>query len=553
MLQFPVGISDFKAVRDMGATYVDKTALVGELMADWSAVVLITRPRRFGKTLNMTMLRDFFDHRYDHRELFQDLIVASDPALMQHIGSFPTLFLSFKDLKPNDWRHFTRQFALLVGELARSHRGWMILAGLDDYDRERLELYCRDQADLAYCEQALAWLSATMYRLTGRRVMILIDEYDTPLNAAFQKPFLAEIVQTMRNFLSAGLKDNPALQKGVLTGILRVAKETIFSGLNNLSVNTLLDDAYSAYFGFTETEVRQLCLASGVPAHFEALREWYDGYRCGAFSLYNPWSIVNALRQPQKPLADYWTNAADLELIRDLATRELSPIDLATLLAGGTLERSLVAAVSLNALRPGDTWSLMLHAGMLTTQGEGNQGSFHVRIPNREVASIFQKTVAEWLGGETTARKLYDSLLIEDLDGFASRLQEAVIHTLSYHDTTKENESAFQLFMAGLFAHLRATHEVLSNREAGHGRYDLVLIPRKAGNTGFIFEFKHGKAVGSEDPRAGLQILAARALAQIEQQDYLALFRDRGIARVCRIGIGWGAKRVAVAYRKSAE
>ncbi len=549
MIQFPVGTSDFRAVREKQVHYVDKTALISELLADSAEVVLITRPRRFGKTLNLTMLREFFDHRCDNRALFTGLAVAQDPVALAELGCYPTLFLSFKDLKPSGWALFERQFTLMVGILARSHRDWLIRAGLDDYERERLELYCRDQADLAYCEQALAWLSATMHRLTGRRVMILIDEYDTPINAAFREPCLPQIVQTMRNFLSAGLKDNPALQKGVLTGILRVAKETIFSGLNNLSVHSLLNDGYAAHFGFTEAEVHQLCQVAGVPERFEDLREWYDGYRCGAYSLYNPWSIVNALHLPQEPLADYWTNASDLELIRDLATRELAPRDLATLLAGETLERSLGTAVALNALRPGHTWSLMFHAGMLTKQGAANQGLCSVRIPNREVATIFKKTVAEWLGGESSASELYDSLLGERLDEFSLRLQEAVVHTLSFHDTSKDREAAFHLFMAGLFAHLRGTHEVLSNREAGHGRYDLALMPRKIGQPGFVFEFKHGKASGSEDPLEALQGMANQALAQIEQQDYLAPFRDAGITRVWRIGIGWGAKRVAVAYQ----
>lgn len=541
----PLGHSDFREVREKNYHYVDKTGLISELLADPSKVVLWTRPRRFGKTLNLTMLWSFLDCKGDHRGLFQGLAVSRDPAAMSHCGAYPTLFLSFKDLKPLDEVRFEAQLAALLGKLARAHRDWLEPHALYPDERARLTLFCEDRASLAQCEQGLAWFSELFHRLTQRRVVILIDEYDTPINATFRQSIQTTVIHFMRNFLSAGLKDNPALEKGILTGILRVAKDSIFSGLNNLSVYGLLDTRYAAHFGFSEAEVQAMATSVDMSERVEDLRTWFNGYTCGEQNLYNPWSVVSALQRRDQPFTTYWTNAADQEMVRELTARAIAPEELNALLQGKSLARNLLTAVSLGDLQPGDAWSLLFHTGMLTVFSRKPQADqrYQLRIPNREVATIFQQTVVHWLGGEDRVDHLIDRLLLADFPGFTTHLRETVAQVLSFHDTGKDQEAVYHLFMAGLLARLQHSYEVSSNRESGYGRFDLALIPKTTNKPAFLFEFKRAKTLDT------LQTDAQEALAQILSSDYAAVFRNKGIETVHLIGIGWHGKQLSLEHR----
>ncbi len=544
MPQFSLIHNDFREVREKGYHYVDKSGLIGELLADSSKVVLWTRPRRFGKTLNLTMLWSFLDQNQQQRELFEGLAVSRDAQAVKHCGAYPTLFLSLKDLKPSDEAGFAQQMAALLGKLARSQRAWLEPQSLYPDERSKLALFCEDRASLTQCEQGLAWFSELLQRLTQRRVMILIDEYDTPINATYKQGIQTTVVHFMRNFLSAALKDNPALEKGVLTGILRVAKETIFSGLNNLSVYGLLDTRYAAHFGFSDSEVMSMANSVAMGDRLEDLRAWFNGYTCGDHNLYNPWSVVSALQRQDQPFTTYWTNAADLEMVRELARHAIEPADLNALLQGKALARHLHTAVSLGDLQPKDVWSLLFHTGMLTVVSRSPEPDQRHRlgIPNREVATIFEQTVVQWLGGEACVDHLIESLLRADMEAFQARLSEIVAQVLSYHDTGKDQEAVYHLFMAGLLARAHNSFEVSSNRESGFGRFDLAMIPKAPQQPGFLFEFKRAKT-GSEE---ALRAEAKAALTQIQASDYGAVFRAKNITSFHLVGIGWHGKHLAL-------
>ncbi len=547
MDSLPLGNSEFRKIRERKLRYVDKTRLIPEILNDAAEVTLLTRPRRFGKTLNLTMLREFLDDRADGHSLFVGLAVSEDAEAMRHCGTYPTLFITFKDLKPQDPERFHKQLALLVGRLCQEHRQRLEAAELYPDERQVLNLYLQGQVGPERCEQALAWLSALLYRISGKRVFILIDEYDTPINASFKAPFLPEILHFMRNFLSAGLKDNPALEKGVLTGILRVAKESIFSGLNNLTVHTLLDRPYAAHFGFTEAEVAQLLDTYHLTHRTADFQSWYNGYRMGELQVYNPWSALNALKQGGSEFAVYWANSADHELLRDLIRQgALSAEEVASLVAGQALVRDIDSAVHLDNLRPDAVWSLLLHSGLLTVTGKDRQDRYCLVIPNREVKTLFEKTVTDCLGGKNYVDALIKSLLDEDMEAFARALQETVLQTLSFFDVTKEKEHVYHLFLAGLLTNLHRSHKVLSNRESGHGRLDLALLPHSPGGTGFIIELKQVDITREEQMETSLQESAEKALGQIDLNDYLAEFRAGKIKKVQKLGIAWCRKRLAL-------
>lgn len=540
----PLGVSDFKEVRRKGSFYVDKTRLISDLIEDHSKVILLPRPRRFGKTLNLTMLREFFDDQADNRALFEGLAVTEDANAMVQLGAFPVIYVTFKDLKPLSWPSCQRKLILLVGEMFKDHRQRLLSAQLYQDELDLIHRFISDQADLEMCQNGLAILCKLLHRVSGKPAVLLIDEYDSPIHAGFQYGFRTEVVAFMRDFLSAGLKDNPYLEKGVLTGILRVAKDSIFSGLNNPSVYTILDRRFSSYFGFTQEEVQRILADAGMADREQEVQTWYNGYRFGTQTIYNPWSILSVLRDPEAPFVAHWIHTADNRLIHDLIVQEqaLTLGDLTTLLAGDSVSCVIEPYIAFNDLKPASVWGLMLQSGYLTLADEQpDQPTYYwLRIPNLEVRSFFASTVNHWLGQPTHVTALLDSLLREDLSRFEELLTETVIQVLSYHDTGgRDCERVYHAFLAGLMVNL-GSHQVISNRESGHGRFDLALVPKQQGQVGFLFEFKRG------EPEQ-LEALAQEALAQIEQHDYPALFRQQGIARVRKIGLAFCGKRVALA------
>lgn len=537
-----VGYSDFTTFRERGYYFVDKSALISEVVAATDAVLLLTRPRRFGKTMNLTMLRDFFDQRKNSSALFEGLIVAKDAVAMTHLNNWPTVFLTFKDMVFQDWEDCVRGLRTLAGKLVEEH--WPEIAPVaTGMALTRLAQLRNESADLLTCRDALRLVTELLHKAHGRKVMVLLDEYDTPFHDSHDKGFFAEMVQFMRVFLGGALKDNPHLERCVITGIMRVSKETIFSGLNNLTSCSVLNRRFSSHFGFTETELRRLLDDFGL-SHLEAaVQEWYNGYRIGDCALFNPWSICTFVQNHEDGLKSYWIGSSGNELVRERLQlgKGIDPLELDTLLRGQSLRRVIQESVALVDLNHESIWSLLLYSGYLTFNNYDPQtGACDLCLPNREVRSFFEQSLRSWLGEERRARRLIEDLLALRLECFTKNLAEVIGNALSFLDVGREKEAVYHVFMVGLMANLPG-YAVFSNRESGHGRYDLALIPRSPRKPGFVFEFKLASGV--------LVDAAAAALDQIERRDYPASLRAHGVDPIVLIGMSFFGKKVAIATR----
>ncbi len=542
--RLPLGTSDFAQLRADGLTYVDKTGLVVDLVRSARQVVLLPRPRRFGKTLNLTMLRAFFERDAgDRAPLFADLeVVRKGEEVLEHLGRHPTLFLSFKDVRQTGWEGCLEQIRDALGEeIARHEPVWSSAPA--GPARARLAELRRGEGSPVAWGQALRWLTEALARATGERAVVLIDEYDTPVHAGYSHGYYDEVVSFLRTLLGAGLKDNPHLYRGVLTGVLRVARESMFSGLNNVSVHTALSAPFAQHFGFTDAEVDALCALTGATARREAIRDWYDGYQFGAHRIYNPWSVLSYLSSPDDGLRPYWVNTASDEILRELLVGSGLGVheELSALLRGEPIRQPLNEEIVLRELRrdPGTLWSFLLAAGYLTPEAPLSRGAdgapdSPLRVPNREVAHIYRTIFSGWLRRALPASSEAPALLARALLGgdeetVHALLSRLLLETLSHHDTGgRQPEAIYQAFIVGLLVLLEPTHDVRSNRESGHGRYDIMLRPRQRGQAGAVLELKLLDAERGETPERALE----RALAQIRTRDYAAELRAAGASPV---------------------
>jgi hypothetical protein len=548
----PIGISDFRTLRQSGATYVDKTRFVSEVLAIPAQALLFPRPRRFGKTLNLSTVRYFLERTDEDRSsLFEGLAVWEDAAARAHFGRHPVLFVTFKDVKYADWAQTHGKIAKLLADLFGEHR-WLLDGGhLDEHEARRFRDVLALHAEPATLADGLRDLSTFLARATGEKVALLVDEYDTPIHAAYKNGFYDEGIEFFRNFLSAGFKDNPHLFKGVITGILRIAKESIFSGLNNLAVYSTLQSEFATDFGFTEPEVERLCDLADARDHLDDLRAWYDGYRFGGQVVYNPWSVLNFLASADRRYQPYWATTSANDLVRDLLVAGgLGTLaDLETLLGGGVVEKPIDENLVLRDLdrRAEAVWSLLYFTGYL--RGEGDDGGLRPRVrlsaPNREVASIFRDVFARWmeagLGSGDRVREMTAALLAGDTASFGAALSELVRTSLSFHDFAgRHPERVFHAFVAGLLVFLEPDYEVRSNRESGFGRSDVLVIPTRRGRPGVVMELK---SVGEEE--SADQALES-ALRQIRERDYASELRARGADPVHALAVAFDGKRVRV-------
>ncbi len=564
--RLPLGTSDFREIRRQRWYYVDKTALVADVLDNSNKVLLLPRPRRFGKTLNLSTLRYFLElpqpdegeavaARAARAALFEGLHIASRADLCDaHLAAHPVLFLTFKDVKAANWADCRAGIAATIAaEASRISATLEPHLGADD--RERLQALRARTADNADLSKAFLHLSQCLHRATGRQVAILIDEYDTPLHSAFEHGYHDEAIDLIRNLLSGGLKDNTALYKGVLTGILRVAKESVFSGLNNPGVFTLLHTPFSTAFGFTQAEVEALLHAADRYADLPELERWYNGYRFGGQVIYNPWSVLSYLNNPVDGFAPYWVNTASDALLRQLLVQRASAElpDLEALLRGETVEKLVDEAVSLRTVYadPGAVWAFLLHCGYLRADSATPERRYWratLRVPNREVASalqgLFETALAAGVGGSSGVEHLCQALLGGDARTVQHTLGELLALTLSYHDLGRgrKPEVVYQAFVAGLLVAMDRTHEVRSNRESGFGRVDVLVRPRKAGANGVVMELK---VVDTEmDETAEQAMLAAKA--QLIERDYAAEVRAAGAAVVRQYAVVFDGKRCRV-------
>lgn len=546
-----LGISDFRKLRDEGAGYVDKTDFIAQLLDESTQVVLFPRPRRFGKTINLSALRYFLEKRPEElSHLFQDLAVWQHPGARAHFQRHPVVFLSFKDIRADSWESAFRAIRLVLQDLFLEHREAITSAAIAPEEANELQKLLAGEATEEECQVSLKRLSSLLFRVHGEQVAILVDEYDTPIQAGFLCGFYDDVVRFFRNLFSAALKDNPALYRGVLTGILRISRESLFSGLNNVIVHSILCDKYAAAFGFTESEVRAITEADAHPGRIEELRAWYDGYRFGAETIYNPWSVLSYIEAGR--LGPYWVNTSSNDLIYDLVVRRGLGLgsDMERLLAGETIEARIDESLVFRDLeqRSAALWSFLLFSGYLTprTVSFSDMGvEASLAVPNREVLRAYRDVFSLWmergLADPGRVEALARSLLAGDAEALEVRLEELLLTTMSFHDPAgRDPEKLYHGFILGLLVQLEGRHEVRSNREAGLGRADVLVRPKQAGQPGVVLELKVPRARRGETPE---QALLAGA-KQVRDRRYAADLIAAGASPVHELVVVFDGKRV---------
>lgn len=543
----PIGVSDFK-LATTGYYYVDKTLMIRDFLDKKPMVSLFTRPRRFGKTLNMDMLRVFFEKTNEDTSVyFKDKqIWQCGDSYTKHQGQYPVIFLTFKDVKSMTWEETFQKIRRLISLEFIRHNELETSSVLTAYEKEQYHLLAGDSGDEVDCQMGLQLLSLLLHKHYGRECIIIIDEYDTPIQQGHTCNFYPEIVNFMRNFFSGGLKDNPHLAFGFLTGILRVAKESIFSGMNNLKTYSILDDGYSSYFGFTEKEVKDMLRYYGKDDKYNELSEWYDGYRFGNTEIFNPWSVINYISDNCFPKA-FWQSTGSNEIIGEIiqaATPEITK-DLYKLLCGEKIAAYIDTGVIYPEVQnnPYSIYSFLLVAGYLKVaniypQSDGNF-MCDVAIPNKEITFVYEKEVLNRTNQNSLAISISQAIFSKDTQKLQALLEDFMVKNISSIDGA--NEGFYHGMMLGLCAILGNRYKIRSNRESGLGRFDIQLMPLTKGMPGFIFEFKHTK-----DEHTDLSALADSALQQIETKKYDTELRDNGVNSIIRIGIAFRGKSAVV-------
>ena len=543
----PIGVSDFK-LATTGYYYVDKTLMIRDFLDKRPMVSLFTRPRRFGKTLNMDMLRVFFEKTNEDTSVyFKDKqIWQCGDYYTKHQGQYPVIFLTFKDVKSMTWEETFQKIRRLISLEFIRHNELETSSVLTAYEKEQYHLLAGDSGDEVDCQMGLQLLSLLLHKHYGRECIIIIDEYDTPIQQGHTCNFYPEIVNFMRNFFSGGLKDNPHLAFGFLTGILRVAKESIFSGMNNLKTYSILDDGYSSYFGFTEKEVKDMLRYYGKDDKYNELSEWYDGYRFGNTEIFNPWSVINYISDNCFPKA-FWQSTGSNEIIGEIiqaATPEITK-DLYKLLCGEKIAAYIDTGVIYPEVQnnPYSIYSFLLVAGYLKVaniypQSDGNF-MCDVAIPNKEITFVYEKEVLNRTNQNSLAISISQAIFSKDTQKLQALLEDFMVKSISSIDGA--NEGFYHGMMLGLCAILGNRYKIRSNRESGLGRFDIQLMPLTKGMPGFIFEFKHTK-----DEHTDLSALADSALQQIEAKKYDTELRDNGVNSIIRIGIAFRGKSAVV-------
>ena len=543
----PIGVSDFK-IATTGYYYVDKTLLIRDFLDTRPMVSLFTRPRRFGKTLNMDMLRVFFEKTQEDTSIyFKDkLIWQCGNAYTCHQGQYPVIFLTFKDVKCLTWKETFQKIRKLISLEFMRHEELEKSSVLSDYEKDQYHLLAGDDANEVDCQMGLQLLSLMLHKHYGKECIIIIDEYDTPIQQGHSCNFYSEIVNFMRNFFSGGLKDNPHLAFGFLTGILRVAKESIFSGMNNLKINSILEESYSEYFGFTAEEVKDILHYYGREEKYQEICDWYDGYKFGNTEIFNPWSVINYIADKCFPRA-FWQSTGSNEIIGEIIATATSEITegLHRLLCGEKLTTYIDTSVIYPEIQnnPYTIYSFLLVAGYLkvVTVYPQNDGNFmcDVAIPNKEIACVYEKEILNRTNQNSVAISISQAIFSGDAKKLQSLLEDFMLQSISSMDGA--NEGFYHGMMLGLCAILGNRYQVRSNRESGLGRFDVQLTPLVNGIPGFLFEFKH-----TNDDHVNLETLADRALRQIDEKKYDTELRNAGVGEIIKIGIAFRGKNAAV-------
>lgn len=534
MRKIGIGVSDFKDIIEQEYFYVDKTKFIEEISENGAIVQLITRPRRFGKTLNMSMLRYFYDisGKDTNRKLFKNLYIENS-ATIEEQGKYPVIFISFKDIKALTIEEMYSQVRTLISEIYDNYK--FLRENLDERDRVIFDkIWTEDKSGNYF--NSLKQLAKYLKEYYNQDVILLIDEYDTPMVSAYENGYYDEIKSFFTGLFGSALKENPALKKAVLTGIMRISKENIFSGLNNIRVNTILESDFSQYFGLTEKEVENSLVEYGLEARLDEVQKWYNGYIFGGVRVYNPFSITNFL--DRKKIMPYWVNTSSNSLINKVLKEANSSIfeELSRLFQRETINKTIDIYSNFNELNsPEQIWYLLTNSGYLTPVEEIDFGKYSIRIPNEEVHYFFERDfISHFLGSIDNFDKTLEYLLSGDLEDFSYELERIMESNVSCFDfTSKSKESHYHVFILGMLLGLRRKYYIHSNREGGRGRYDLVVEPMDKSKNGLVIEFKVARS------KEELLSSSEEALKQIEKKNYTRELKMRGIKRVVLVGISF--------------
>ena len=546
-LNIPVGISDFERIRELDYYYVDKTGLIKTLLrGEMDQVTLITRPRRFGKTMAMSMLNSFLDIRKDSRELFEGLEISKETAICERwMNQYPTLFLSFKDVDGSIFENAFNFLKYIVAEVCKQH---MYLLDSDDVDKEDKLVYEKlksGDASLIEIQSCILRITNMLESYYKKPVILLIDEYDVPIAKASSNGYYKEMLEIMKGMLSTALKDNSSLKFAVITGCLKIAKESIFIGTNNLVSDTISSTRYNEYYGFTQQDVDKLLADAGMEEKADLIKEWYDGYNFGEFEVYCPWDVMNYLRDLQNNIqarpVSYWKNTSDNAIIRSFIDYTGAAIrkKLETLIAGGSIRQKIEEDLTYDYLHSSEDnlWSILYLTGYLTKAGECDaEGLVELRIPNKEIKEIFESTVRKWFEDSTRVmnrKALFDAVWNKDTDKLTKEISTLLRMTISYYDY---REDFYHAFLAGIFA--GAGYSVESNREHGEGRSDIVIYNDVTGQVA-VFEAKYSRKLDD------LERDCQKALDQIDTKMYAKEFEDTYDEVLC-YGISFYKKRCLV-------
>ena len=550
--KLPIGISDYKRVISEEYYYVDKTDFIRQIVEDGSLITLLPRPRRFGKTLNLSTLRYFFEKTEGnvYRPLFKGKNIEGWKGFDKYQGKYPVILLTLKDCKADTFEETLIQIGIQMQQEFERHR-YLLDDQLSEINREWFDKILRLQTDNIILQNSLLLLSDLLTTHWGMPPLVLLDEYDTPIHVAFDKGYYDRMIGFMRNFMSLVFKDNTDIFRGVITGILRVSKESIFSGLNNIDVDTILENPMSTSFGFTQEETDRMLDDYSFGSHKEEVKEWYNGYLFGGKTIYNPWSVLSYINK-DGILAPYWVNTGSDVLLRHLLADGPAQIrDGVEALIQGDPVRSVIndklAFPDLLA-KPANIWSFMLFSGYLKASDPvllpNNLTEYKLDVPNREVSTVFETIIQSWIDGgpvkNDRLERMLQALDENNMPIFQRLLNDFVVNTLSYYDTSgRDPEKVYQAFLLGMLVSSGA-YEVSSNRESGLGRYDILMRPRNIQKRGIIMELK------LYDPMFDKSVddVLASALGQIEEKQYAATLHAAGVTDILKMAITFDGKRV---------
>ncbi len=555
MKKISIGITDFKEIINNNYYLVDKSLFIKEIMEDGSKVLLIPRPRRFGKTINMSMLKYFFEKTdEDNSFLFKELYIYKCKDVMEKQGKYPVIYLTFKDEKYLSWKDCKSGMKFVIGNEFKRHKYLLKSNIMDDEEKETYKDIMNLKADDIYYHKSLLSLSMYLSKYYNEKTVIIIDEYEVPIQGGYTGNYYEDIINFMRNFLSGGLKDNIYLEKAILTGILRVAKESIFSGLNNLNVYSILKNKYSSYFGFSEVEIEEIFKYYEVEFKLDEVKSWYNGYVFGENVIYNPWSILNYVNNYEEGLQPYWINTSSNDLVKSLITKGGHQLksELEDLIQDKSITKEINENIEMKEIDKSteNVWSFLLLSGYLKTVKNTRKPDgrlvCELAIPNIEVKYLYNEIIMSWFRESINNDEfnfMLNSLINGDIKTFGKILKKFVLSSVSYFDISgQESEKVYHAFVLGMLIALSEDYEVKSNRESGYGRYDIMIIPKDKNKIGIIMEFKKVDRDDEED----LKKAAEEGLKQIRERKYKQELIAREIKNIIEIGVAFEGKDVMV-------